>query len=73
MTARKTWTCAHRRLADIAEDLDRVYTVPGSRSVNQKPARCPAASSRCSRSGGVMARPRLLLLDEPSLGSPRSW
>ena len=33
------------------------------------PGRCPAASSRWSRIGrALMARPRLLLLDEPSLG-----
>ena len=35
----------------------------------RRPARSRAASSRCSRSGrALMSRPRLLLLDEPSLG-----
>ena len=45
---------AHRRRGpEIADDLDRVYdSSPGSRSASgRRPARCPAASSRCSRSG----------------------
>jgi len=46
---------AHRRRGlEIAEDLDRVYDLfpPGSRSARaRRPARCPAASSRCLRSG----------------------
>jgi len=37
---------AHRRRGpEIGEDLDRVYATA------RRPARCPAASSRCSRSG----------------------
>jgi ABC-type branched-chain amino acid transport systems, ATPase component len=46
---------AHRRRGPgIAEDLIASTTFsPGSRSVStRRPARCPAASSRCSRSGG---------------------
>ena len=42
--------------------------MPGARATSA-PGRSPAASSRCSRSArALMARPRLLLLDEPSLG-----
>ena len=71
--------------AGRARQLDWVLALlPGSASGRtQITARCPEASSRCARSPrGLMARPRLLMLDEPSLGlapvvvrdpSSRTW
>ena len=36
--------------------------------MTSRPARSPAASSRCSRCRAFVGRPRLILVDEPSLG-----
>ena len=49
----------------------RLRAVPGPCRTGGRssPAPCPGGSSRCARSAGrLMAKPRLLLLDEPSLG-----
>ena len=58
--------------ASLSADIDRVVAVvpvaPRARATS-RPGRSPAASSRCSRvARALMARPRLLMLDEPSLG-----
>ena len=56
--------------AEARADLDRVldrFPVLGER-INQTAGTLSGESSRCSSSPGLMSRPRLMLLDEPSLG-----
>ena len=62
----RTDKAAHRRrIWRTCSSCSRGF---GSASGRRR-ARCPAASSRCSRSArALMARPKLLLLDEPSMG-----
>ena len=62
---------ATRRAAPLDDDRDGVFALSRGwpSGASSAPARCRAASSRCWRSRrALMSRPRLLLLDEPSLG-----
>ena len=65
-----------RRVRPPGQGGDRQGPGPGLRPVpvlrsggRSRPARSPAASSRCWPSAGrMMSRPKLLMLDEPSMG-----
>ena len=63
----------HRRKAEVKQDMEKVFTQfprlkeQGGRSLPGHPVGRGAADAR-HRSVAPMARPRLLLLDEPSLG-----
>jgi branched-chain amino acid transport system ATP-binding protein len=61
---------AVNEFAHFDEDVARVFQlfpILESAAINAA-ARSPAANSRCFQARALMSRPRLLLLDEPSLG-----
>ena len=72
LTVRRTWRWAPTVRKDenaIAQDMERVFTLfPRLKERRQVAARCRAVNSRCWRSARLMANPRVLLLDEPSMG-----
>ena len=70
MTVLENLQMGARPSAAASTGTEKVYTL-FPRLKERRPsaaARCRAASSRCWPSAGPDGRPRLLLLDEPSLG-----